>query len=71
MRYHDLVVVFVSYLFVHVDDRMGRDPAKRAASLIKAMLPFRELTERYMCPLCVGCMVLTEQKWEITQNLKK
>ena len=48
MGYRDPVVVFVSYFFVHVDDRLRRDPAKRAASLIKAMLPFRELTERYV-----------------------
>ncbi|RXW21507.1 hypothetical protein EST38_g4351 [Candolleomyces aberdarensis] len=48
MAYRDPVVVFVSYYFVHVDDavkRRGKDQAKRAASLIKAMLPFRELTE--------------------------
>ncbi|KAK7056966.1 Carnitine O-acetyltransferase mitochondrial [Paramarasmius palmivorus] len=45
MGYRDPVVVFVSYYYVHVDDRLRRDPAKRAASLIKAMLPFRELTE--------------------------
>jgi carnitine O-acetyltransferase len=48
MGYRDPVVVFVSYYYVHVDDRTRRDPAKRAASLIKAMLPFRELTERYV-----------------------
>lgn len=49
MAYRDPVVVFVSYFFVHVDDAVkqrGKDQAKRAASLIKAMLPFRELTER-------------------------
>ncbi|TEB30576.1 acyltransferase ChoActase/COT/CPT [Coprinellus micaceus] len=48
MGYRDPVVVFVSYYFVHVDDAVksrGRDQAKRAASLIKAMLPFRDLTE--------------------------
>ncbi|KAH9480202.1 Carnitine O-acetyltransferase, mitochondrial [Psilocybe cubensis] len=45
MGYRDPVVVFVSYFFVHLDDRTRRDPAKRAASLIKAMLPFRELVE--------------------------
>ncbi|KAF8158529.1 acyltransferase ChoActase/COT/CPT, partial [Crassisporium funariophilum] len=45
MGYRDPVVVYVSYLFVHVDDQLRRDPAKRAASLIKAMLPFKELTE--------------------------
>lgn len=46
MGYRDPVVVFVSYFFVHVDDRARRDPAKRAASLVKAMLPFRDLVER-------------------------
>jgi carnitine O-acetyltransferase len=46
MGYRDPVVVFVSYFFVHVDDQFRRDPAKRAASLVKAMLPFRELVER-------------------------
>lgn len=45
MGYRDPVVVFVSYYFVHVDDRLRRTPAARAASLIKAMLPFRELVE--------------------------
>lgn len=46
MGYRDPVVVFVSYFFVHVDDQFRRDPAKRAASLVKAMLSFRELVER-------------------------
>ena len=46
MGYRDPVVVYVSYFFVHVNDRLRRDPAKRAASLIKAMLPFRDLVER-------------------------
>lgn len=45
MGYRDSVVVNVSYYYVHVDDKSRRDPAKRAASLIKAMLPFRELVE--------------------------
>ncbi|KAL0069883.1 Carnitine O-acetyltransferase mitochondrial [Marasmius tenuissimus] len=45
MGYRDPVVVFVSYFYVHLDDKSRRDPAKRAASLIKAMLPFRDLTE--------------------------
>jgi carnitine O-acetyltransferase len=45
LGYRDPVVVFVSYFFVHLDDKLRRDPAKRAASLIKAMLPFRDLTE--------------------------
>lgn len=41
----DPVVVFVSYYFVHVEDKLRRTPEKRAAALIKAMLPFRELVE--------------------------
>ncbi|KXN82233.1 Carnitine O-acetyltransferase, mitochondrial [Leucoagaricus sp. SymC.cos] len=45
MGYRDPVVVFVSYFFVHADDVFRRDPAKRAASLVKALLPFRELVE--------------------------
>lgn len=47
MAYRDPVVVFVSYFYVHLDDPHRRDPAKRAASLLKAMLPFRALTESY------------------------
>jgi carnitine O-acetyltransferase len=45
MAYRDPVVVFVSYFFVHLDDKLRRSQASRAAALIKAMLPFRELTE--------------------------
>ncbi|KAJ6621836.1 acyltransferase ChoActase/COT/CPT [Mycena sp. CBHHK59/15] len=45
MGYRDPVVVFVSYFYVHVDDRLRTKPAQRAASLIKAMLPFRQMTE--------------------------
>lgn len=45
MGYRDPVVVFVSYFFVHVDDRLRRTPAARAASLLAAMLPFRRLVE--------------------------
>jgi hypothetical protein len=41
----DPVVVFVSYYFVHVNDKQHRSPEKRAAALVKAMLPFRELVE--------------------------
>lgn len=46
MGYRDPVVVYVSYFFVHANDPLRRDGAKRAASLVKAMLPFRELVER-------------------------
>ncbi|KAJ6525268.1 acyltransferase ChoActase/COT/CPT [Mycena vulgaris] len=45
MGYRDPVVVFVSYFYVHLDDRLRTKPAQRAASLIKAMLPFRHMTE--------------------------
>lgn len=45
MGYRDPVVVNVSYYYVHVQDKRRRDGPKRAASLIKAMLPFRELVE--------------------------
>jgi carnitine O-acetyltransferase len=50
LGYRDPVVVFVSYYFVHVDDKKRREPARRAASLIKALLPFRELTETWAYP---------------------
>lgn len=46
MGYRDPVVVFVSYFYVHVADKRRRDAPKRAASLVKAMLPFREMVER-------------------------
>lgn len=46
MGYRDPVVVYVSYFFVHADDKFRKDQAKRAASLVKAILPFRELVER-------------------------
>ncbi|KAF7980471.1 hypothetical protein HWV62_37946 [Athelia sp. TMB] len=45
MGYRDPVVVFVSYYYVHVADKRRRDAPKRAASLVKAMLPFREMVE--------------------------
>lgn len=48
MGYRDPVVVYVSYFYVHVEDRARRDAAKRAASLVKAMLPFRHLVETYV-----------------------
>ncbi|KAF8234273.1 CoA-dependent acyltransferase [Tricholoma matsutake] len=43
MSYRDPVVVFVSYFFVHVEDRTRKDGTQRAAELIKAMLPFRTM----------------------------
>ncbi|KAF8502529.1 acyltransferase ChoActase/COT/CPT [Gautieria morchelliformis] len=45
MGYRDPVVVFVSYFYVHLDDRETKTAARRAATLIKAMLPFRDLIE--------------------------
>ncbi|KAJ7784367.1 acyltransferase ChoActase/COT/CPT [Mycena metata] len=45
MGYRDPVVVFVSYYYVHVNDPLRTKPAQRAASLIRAMLPFRSMTE--------------------------
>lgn len=45
MAYRDPVVVYVSYFYVHVDDPWRRDQVKRAASLVKAMLPFRAMVE--------------------------
>lgn len=51
MAYRDPVVVFVSYFYVHVQQgQIG--PAKRAAQLVKAMLPFRALVET-----CVSSLV--------------
>lgn len=50
LGFRDPVVVNVSYFFVHKDDRLRRDPANRAASLIKTMIPFRDLVERYASP---------------------
>jgi carnitine O-acetyltransferase len=44
--YRDPVVVFVSYFFVHLDDKRRRDPAKRASALVKALMSFRDITER-------------------------
>lgn len=46
MGYRDPVVVFVSYFYVHVDDKLRRTAPTRAAALLKAMLSFREMTER-------------------------
>jgi len=45
MAYRDPVVVYVSYFYVHVDDPWRKDQVKRAASLVKAMLPFRAMVE--------------------------
>ncbi|KAI0248571.1 acyltransferase ChoActase/COT/CPT [Lactifluus subvellereus] len=45
MAYRDPVVVNVSYFYVHVADPAVRDAPRRAATLVKAMLPFRTLVE--------------------------
>lgn len=45
MGYRDPVVVNVSYFYVHVDDKNIKTPAKRAASLLKALLSFRGMVE--------------------------
>ena len=41
----DPVVVFVSYFYVYLDDKLRRTPEKRAASLLKSLLAFRDLVE--------------------------
>ncbi len=48
MGYRDPVVVFVSYFFLHLDDKNKPGQAQKAASLVKALLPFRALVERYV-----------------------
>ncbi|KAK7690110.1 hypothetical protein QCA50_006758 [Cerrena zonata] len=45
MGYRDPVVVFVSYFYVHLDDKRASSQAQRAAALLKSMLPFRSLVE--------------------------
>lgn len=41
----DPVVVFVSYFYVYLDDKLRKTPEKRAASLLKSIMAFRELVE--------------------------
>ena len=41
----DPVVVFVSYFYVYLDDKLRRTPEKRAAALLKSLLAFRDLVE--------------------------
>ena len=48
MAYRDPVVVYVSYFYVHVDDLWRKDQVRRAASLVKAILPFRVMVESYV-----------------------
>ena len=54
MAYRDPVVVNVSYFFVHMADPTIQDAPKRAATLIKAMLPFRTLVERCVLLALLG-----------------
>lgn len=63
MGYRDPVVVNVSYFYVHVEDKKIRTPAKRAATLIKALLPFRELVET--------CVMLFFLSYQLTRRGKK
>lgn len=46
MAYRDSVVVNVSYFYVHKDDVKKPGQARRAAQLVKALLPFRALVEK-------------------------
>lgn len=41
----DPVVVFVSYFYVYLDDKLRKTPEKRAAALLKSLLAFRDLVE--------------------------
>ena len=52
MGYRDPVVVFVSYYYVHLDDKTRPGQAKRAAQLLKAMLPVRAMVQRYVYSVC-------------------
>ena len=54
MAYRDPVVVYVSYFYVHMDDLRRKDQVSRAASLVKAMLPFRAMVES-----CVQLVFIT------------
>jgi len=68
MAYRDPVVVYVSYFYVHVDDLWRKDQVKRAASLVKAILPFRAMVEScvYHVPHPLGFFRLTyppEDPW--------
>lgn len=62
MGYRDPVVPYVSYFYVHRDDKTRKTAAKRASSQIKAMLQFRKMLETEQLspektksgPLCSG-----------------
>lgn len=45
MGYRDPVVPYVSYFYVHRDDKSRKTASKRASSQIKAMLQFRKMLE--------------------------
>lgn len=45
MGYRDPVVPYVSYFYVHRDDKFRKSGSKRASSQLKAMLQFRKLVE--------------------------
>jgi carnitine O-acetyltransferase len=45
MGYRDPVIVYVSYFYVHVDDKRGLDQVSRAATLVKGTQIFRDLVE--------------------------
>ena len=57
MGYRDPVVVFVSYFYVHLDDKRKPSQAQRAAALLKSMLPFRGLVETREVRVCVLVVV--------------
>lgn len=71
MAYRDPVVVFVSYYYVHLDDRRIREPAKRAASLVKAMLAFREMVESCVPAYSSEPRMCTEFALESSSNRRR
>ena len=70
MAYRDPVVVYVSYFYVHVDDLWRKDQVTRAASLVKAMLPFRAMVESCVFHHIIS-LILTpfpEDPWNRTKS---
>jgi carnitine O-acetyltransferase len=49
MGRRDPLVVFVNYFIVHVWDHTRKDGPQRAAELVTAMLPFRNMVEKCGC----------------------
>lgn len=47
MGYRDPVVPYVSYYYLHRDDRATKTGPKRAAALVRSLLYFRRMTETY------------------------